>query len=102
MSVENSASVQKLFNERMKNVNKIAFGKDYLDTEAHECQHVRNMFKNWDREIYAQELAKKGTTAQLTHHIYRYDVNLQKHINDVKKNGLDITKYRKSGEFMYK
>ena len=102
MARENSADIQKLFNDRMKEVNRSAFGKNYLDTDAHECQYVRNMFKKWDREIYAQELAKTGTTAQLTQHINRYDVNLKKQVEQSKKEGFDILKYRKSGEFMYK
>jgi len=106
MSKVNSAVVQRVYHTQMRDVARNAFGKDYLDTETNECQHIREMFKDWDRQIYSQihnqDIGREGTAAEMANHIHRYNVNLEKHVNDMKKNGFDITKYRKSGEFMYK
>ena len=101
MSNTNSAVVQRVYHTQMRDVARTAFGKDYLDTETNECQHIREMFKDWDRQIYSQihnqDIGREGTTADMANH-----VNLQKHVKDMKKNGFDITKHRKPGEFMYK
>ena len=106
MSKTNSAIVQRVYHTQMRDAARNAFGKDYLDTETNECQHIREMFRDWDRQIYSQihnqDIGREGTASEMANHIHRYNVNLEKHVNDMKKNGFDITKYRKSGEFMYK
>jgi hypothetical protein len=105
MAMQNKDSVQKLYNKKMRDVTRNAFGKDYLDTDTHECQHIRDLFKDWDTQIYSsihnQDISKEKTHEEIANHIHRYDQSLKKQIENVKKNGFDITKYRKSTEFMY-
>lgn len=87
--------MENLYHKRMNENMKNAFGADYLDTKNNESAHIRNMFKDWDREIYRQELARTGSTNEIANYIHSYGANLKKQVDDVKKNGFDITKHRK-------
>ena len=57
--------MENLYHKRMNENMKNAFGADYLDTKNNESAHIRNMFKDWDREIYRQELARTAQQMKL-------------------------------------
>ena len=72
------------FNNFMNSKTVNIFGKDYLDTDNHECQHIRNMFKDWDKHIYAQEVLNQTSAnpgrKYLQEHVELYERNLRKHL----------------------
>ena len=92
LALTKSELMENLYHKRMnENIKCI---RCRLLIQNNESAHIRNMFKDWDREIYRQELGKNGSTNEIVP-IYSYGANLKKQVDDVKKNGFDITKHRK-------
>ena len=73
------------FNTLMDSKTKSIFGKDYLDTANHECKHIRDMFKDWDKHTYSEDVFNNadiiGNRKYIQQHVESYERNLKKHIS---------------------
>lgn len=69
-----------LMDSKTKNI----FGKNYLDTENNKSKHIRDMFKDWDRHIYAQEILNQTNanpgSKYLQEHVELYEKHLKNHV----------------------
>lgn len=78
-------SEMQAFTNLMDSKTKNIFGSNYLDTDNHECKHIRDMFKDWDKHIYSEEVFNAanitGNRKYIQQHVESYERNLKKHIS---------------------
>ena len=78
--------------EFLDNSTRSVFGKNYLDTQGNSCKHIRDMFKDWDRHIYNEELLKNGSNKDLGNYVFSYERHLRNNLDKYEKQGVSFLK----------